>query len=400
MFDFWPFNIRKKSYVTRDILADIIDGAQAASGKNVTLDTAVKVAAVFACVRVISEGVAQVPLKLFRKNGKTRTPAIDHPLYDLLHTKPNSSSNSFQFRETLAMHATLAGKSGSFITRYRGEVSAIFNLPPSSIRQEWPSTLGGAPKYFVRGKNIEEKEIPSEAVLWIPGPIWEQSALEPISIARDVIGLAVGLDESTAKLHKNGVRSGGLLSIEGALKDNQYKDLKDWIENNFEGSANAHKTMILDRGAKFTQTAMTGVDAQQLESRRFQIEEICRIFRVLPIMVCSSDKATTYASAEQMFLAHVVHTLSPWYSRIEQAFDAQLLTEKERKAGFYFKFIAQGLLRGALKETAEYLYRLVSIGILDRNEARELLELNPKDGLDEPLTPLNLIPGGNNATTP
>ncbi len=116
----------------------------------------------------------------------------------------------------------------------------------------------------------------------------------------------------------------------------------------------------------------------------------------MPIMVCSSDKATTYASAEQMFLAHVVHTLAPWYERIEQAIDCQLLTDEERAQGYYVKHVTQGLLRGALKDTAEYLYRLVNIGIMSRNEARNLLEMNPLDGLDEPLTPANMGIGEQN----
>jgi HK97 family phage portal protein len=176
----------------------------------------------------------------------------------------------------------------------------------------------------------------------------------------------MAMEESTAKLHSNGVKSGGLLSVEGNLTGEQYKQLRKWIDEEHAGSNNAYNTMILDRGAKFTQLAMSAVDAQQIETRRFQIEEVCRFFRVMPIMVCSSDKATTYASAEQMFLAHVVHTLAPWYERIEQAIDCQLLTDEERAAGYYVKHVTQGLLRGALKDTAEYLYRLVNIGIMSR----------------------------------
>ena len=142
--------------------------------------------------------------------------------------------------------------------------------------------------------------------------------------------------------------------------------------------------MILDRGAKWVTTSMTGLDAQHLETRKHQIEEVCRFMGVMPIMIGYSDKATTYASAEQMFLAHVVHTLSPWYARIEQSADVNLLTERERSSGLYFKFVAAGLLRGAAKDRAEYYARALGSGghaaWMTPDEVRSLEELNPMGG--------------------
>ena len=149
--------------------------------------------------------------------------------------------------------------------------------------------------------------------------------------------------------------------------------------------------MILDRAAKFLNTQMTGIDAQHLETRRHQIEEICRFFRVMPIMVGHADKAATYASAEQMFLAHVVHTLMPWYSRIEQSIDANLLSPKERAEGYYSDFVEEGLLRGDMMTTQAVLVGYTSNGIMTRNEARAKLDMNPLEGLDDPLTPANLM---------
>jgi len=143
------------------------------------------------------------------------------------------------------------------------------------------------------------------------------------------------------------------------------------------GSQNAGKPMILDRAAKWISTSMTGVDAQHLETRKHQIEEICRFFRVMPIMVGYSDKAATYASAEQMFLAHVVHTLSPWYQRLEQSIDANLLTEKDRAAGYYANFVEEGLLRGSIETTANMLDKYVNGGLMTPNEGRAKLDMNP-----------------------
>jgi HK97 family phage portal protein len=141
---------------------------------------------------------------------------------------------------------------------------------------------------------------------------------------------------------------------------------------------------------------MSGLDAQHLETRKFQIEEVCRFFDVMPIMVGYSDKATTYASAEQMFLAHVVHTLSPWYARIEQSADVNLLTEKERASGLYFKFVPAGLLRGAAKDRSEYFAKALGAGggpaWMTQDEVRALEELNPFGGEASRLPPRSGTP--------
>ena len=151
-------------------------------------------------------------------------------------------------------------------------------------------------------------------------------------------------------VHRNGVAPSGIYTVDATLNEQQYKSLKKWIDENYAGPSNRSSAMILDRGAKFVPLSQTGVDAQHIETRRFQIEEICRAFGVYPAMVGHSDKASTYASAEQMFLSHVVHCLAPWAERIEQALECQLLTRQERRAGYYIKHNLTSLLRGATKE--------------------------------------------------
>lgn len=386
----WPF--RRKAVTVLDLAADILQLGASKSGQSVTVANALKVATVLACVRVISEGVAQVPFKLLRRDGRNKMEAYDHPLWDILHRKPNDVTTSFGFRETLVIHAALTGNGYAFINRGTGgRVLELINIEPGAVRVELSDTMGVRPRYFITGRTGGSREFPAETILHIQGPSWNGIAgMDAIRQAREAIGLAIATEEAHARLHSNGARPGGLLSVEGALQDEQYKKLRKWIEDNYQGGENAYRTMIMDRSAKFVPMAMSGVDAQHLETRRFQIEEICRIFRVMPIMVCSNDKASTYAGAEQNFLAHVVHTLGPWFERIEQAIDCQLLTAAERKAGYYAKLEERGLLRGALKDTAEYLYKLAGIGIMTRNEAREMLDLNPLADLDEPLTPINL----------
>ena len=386
----WPF--RRKEVTVLDLAADILQLGASKSGQSVNVAKALRVATVLACVRVIAEGVAQVPFKLLRRDGRNKLEAYDHPLWDILHRHPNDVTTSFGFRETLVLHAALTGNGYAFISRSAsGKVYELINIEPGAVRVELSDTMGERPRYFITGRTGGSREFPAETIFHIQGPSWNGIAgMDAIRHAREAVGLAIATEEAHAKLHANGARPGGMLSVDGNMNDDQYKKLRKWIDDNYVGGDNAYRTMILDRSAKFISMAMTGVDAQHLETRRFQIEEICRIFRVMPIMVCSNDKASTYAGAEQNFLAHVVHTLGPWFERIEQAIDCQLLTAAERKAGYYAKLEERGLLRGALKDTAEYLYKLAGIGIMTRNEAREMLDLNPLADLDEPLTPINL----------
>ncbi|MDO9235992.1 MAG: phage portal protein [Aquabacterium sp.] len=412
----WDRITGRKSAAATDGLSDFLSallrgGGKSKSGANVNLDTALKVGAVFACMRVISEGVAQVPFKLMRESRSSvskhpqRQSATDHPLFDLLHRAPNSWQTSYEYRETMVLHAGLAGNAYAFKNVVtiggRARIAELIQLDPGRVsviqNEDWSLT------YKVRGTSGEVKEFPQETIWHLRGPSWNGvMGLDVLKLAREAIGLAISTEESHAKLHEKGVRPSGIYSVDGTLQKEQYTALKDWIAKEHAGSENAGLPMVLDRSAKFIQQVMSGVDAQHLETRRYQVEEVCRYFRVLPLMVGHSDKTQTFASAEQMFLAHVVHTLMPWYERIQQSADVNLLTKAEREQGYYIKLAEAGLLRGAMKDTAEYLYRLALGGIMERNEARGKLDLNPIAGLDEPLTPTNMTtdPSGAVSTTP
>ncbi len=401
---------RKSSagYDLPDILSRILgQSKKSKSGAMVSRDTALQVGTVFDCVRVIAEGVAQVPFRIMRETASDvsvhpkRMGATDHPLYDLLHRHPNGWQTSFEFRETLVLHLALTGSAFAFINRARGTVQELILLDPARVtvvqNADWSLT------YKVSNKNGEYKEYPAESIWHLRGLSWNGvTGLDVMQLAREAIGLSLATEESHASLHERGVRPSGVYSVEGALSPEQYKSLRAWIDASMAGAANAGAVMLMDRNAKFTPMAVTGVDAQHLETRRYQVEEVCRFFRVMPIMVGYSDKAATYASAEQMFLAHVVHTLMPWYERIQQSAEVNLLTKQERADGYYIKLNEAGLLRGAMKDTAEYLYRLTMGGIMERNEVRAKLDLNPIAGLDEPLTPTNMTtdPSGAVSTTP
>lgn len=370
---------RKKSASSYDIIRELLGRRTSATGKVISVKTAVEVAAVFACMRVIGEGIAQVPLKLMQESadGKTRLAAKEHPLYEILACRPNAWQTSFEFRETVAMHAVLCGNAFSFINRLsNGKIAELIPFTPGqvTVKQADDWTL----KYEVRAQSGRTQTFPAESIWHVRGPSWNSwMGLEAVDIAREAIGLAMATEEQQARMQKNGVRTSGIYSVDGTLTTDQYKSLKAWIVQETAGIENTGSPMLVDRAAKWLNTSMTGVDAQTIETRRMQIEEICRFFRVLPIMVGAESKNTTYASAEQMFLAHLIHTLAPWYSRLEQSIDANLLTAKERAAGYYANFVEEGLLRGSAVDTKDAILGYVNGGVITTNEGRARLDMNP-----------------------
>ncbi len=390
--------LERKGYDTLDLFREIYGGKASKTGQVINLESAFKVSVAFACLKVLSQGGAQVPFKLFRsteQSGLTNIkPAKDHALYDLVATAPNDWTTSFDFRETLILHAAL-GNAYVFKNKVGSRIVELILLDPSKVKKEQRADWSII--YKVTGISGAVQEFPAEAIWHVKGPSWNGVlGMEVLSLAREALGLAIATEESHASLHKKGVRPSGTYSVDGNLSPQQYKDLKAWIDKEMAGAENAGSALILDRGAKWFAQSMSGLDAQHLETRKFQIEEVCRFFGVMPIMVGYSDKAATYASAEQMFLAHVVHTLSPWYARVENSADVNLLTKQERKQGLYFKFVAAGLLRGAAKDRAEYYAKALGSGgspaWMTQDEVRGLEELNPFGGAASELPAITNAP--------
>ncbi len=372
--------LARKSASNYDILREIAGwGFASKAGKTVNVQTALQVATVFACLRVRANGLAQVPLKLMQESadGKTRLRAKGHPLYSIIGMRPNDWQTSFEYREMLSFHLDLCGNAYSFVNRSnRAGIMELVPFAPGSVTvkraDDWTLT------YKVQAENGSEQEFPAKAIWHVRGPSWNSwMGLESVRLAREAIGLAMAIEESQSRMQRNGVRASGTYSVEGTLSPEQYKQLRDWIDKNNAGPENTGAPMVLDRSAKWLAQSMTGIDAQTLETRRFQVEEICRHFGVNPIMVFAESKNTTYASAEQMFLAHVVHTLAPTYARIEQSIDANLLTDKDREEGYYANFVDSGLLRGSIETMHKVIREDVNGGIIVPNEGRSLLDLNP-----------------------
>jgi HK97 family phage portal protein len=384
--DFMPWRRKGKSVYDRWV--ELLElGVQAKSGQAVTLTTAMRVSAAFACMSVLSRGCAQTPFKLYREqvdaSGLTRIrPARDHQVYDLVAAKPNSWQTPFAFRETAVLHACL-GNAYAFKGMYRGKPAELILLNPARVRPEQKEDWSIV--YHVSGTDGTGQVLDQGQIGHLRGPSWDGfMGLDTLQLARESLGLSLALEESHARLHANGVRPSGTYSVEGALEPEQHAKLTAWLKKN-AAAENAGTPLVLDRSATWLSTAMTGVDAQHKEVRDHQITEVCRFFGVLPIMIGhTGDKANTYASAEAMFTAHKVHTLDPWFTRIQESADLNLLTDEERKAGYYFKFNANGLLRGSAKDRADYYAKALgsggSQGWMTPDEVRALEELDPLGG--------------------
>lgn len=378
---------------TLELFREIYGGRQSKSGISITWQRALEVSVVLACVRVLAEGVAQVPFKLYSEKDGKRTPATDHPLYRLISRAPNGWQSSFEFRETLMFHLALTNNAFVFLNRVgsRREIREMVPIEPGRVEvkrhPDWSMT------YKVRGDNGATQEFPAEAIWHLRGPSWNSwIGLDAVKLVREAIGLGIALEEDQAEMHRNASRPSGLLSVEGNLTKEKYEFLSSWLDKYAPGGERAQKAMILDLDAKWTPFRMSSVDAQHLESRKFQAEEMCRPFRVLPIMIgLSGDKNATFASAEQMFLAHVTHTMMPWFVRLELSGENTLLSDTDRANGLYLKFTTAALLRGASKERSEYFAKALGSGgtkgWMTQNEVRALEELDKHDDPEADMLP-------------
>lgn len=382
-------NWLKKGSSFDNYLSQFVDIEQL--GENISMDTAMGASAVFACIKVISNGVAQVPLKFYRQTSTGKEPANikQVPQMRLFQRRPNNFQTPYDFKTTLCMHRAF-GNAYVYVSGYGTEIQQLIPLDPSRV------TVIVNPDYsksFKITRPSGEHSIFGDKEVWhIPGPSWGGAIGDDVMrLASKAIGLSNSAESQHIRLHKNGLQTSGIISYPEQLKPDQFQARQKWIKEGWAGVANTGKPLFLDFGAVFTPAKLSGVDAEHLATRKHQIDEICRYFGVQPIMIGHETKTQSYSSVEQMMLAHVIHTLSPNYVAIEESIDANILTQKQQDQGYFCAFDATELLRGSLQDTSDYLNKLSFGGIMTRNECREKLDLNPIDGLDTPLTPTNAI---------
>lgn len=375
----------REAKMTSRELAEMIAGrGMSGSGAPVNWSTALQVTTVLTCARVIAEGCSQVPFKLFQ-GGAERREALDHPLHDLLYRRPNPWQTAFEFRETMVFHLVLTGN--AYVRKLRvGSARQIGSLELCDPqRTRVLIQQDGTLRYFYTPLQGGELEIDAADMWHVRGPSWNTYlGLDVVKLAAEAIGLSIATEAAHADLHRNGARISGFYSFDGNITEEQHAKLDGWLAKYSQGGERAGKPGILDRGAKFQNMTMTGVDAEHLATRKYQSEEICRAMRVMPIMAGIPGAAGAYDNGESMFIAHVVHTLMPWYERIEHSADVNLLTFQDRAAGFYTKFNPNALMRGSSEARGKYFAQALGAGgqrpWMKQDEVRASEELSPYGG--------------------
>ena len=354
------------------------------SGNRVTEHSAMQMTAVYACVRILSEAIAGLPVHLYQYTDKgSKEKAVKHPLYFLLHDEPNPEMTSFVFRETLMTHLLLWGNAYAQIIRNgKGEVLGLYPLMPNrmtvdrddrgQIYYQYQVSDSDAPTMKEGTVNLKKED-----VLHIPGLGFDGLVgYCPIAMAKNAIGLSIATEEYGAKFFANGATPGGILEYPGTVKDPDR--VRDSWNKGFSGR-NSHKVAILEEGMKYTPISISPNEAQFLETRKFQIDEIARIFRVPPHMVGDLEKSS-FSNIEQQSLEFVKYTLEPWLMRWEQSINRALLSANE-KSTYFVKFNVDGLLRGDYQSRMNGYATARQNGWMSANDIRELenLDLIPEE---------------------
>lgn len=358
------------------------------AGIDVTPDTAMRLGAVYACVRILGETVASLPVRVYRSAGETREAVSNHPLNNLLGVSPNGEQTAMELREWCMTGLGLRGNAYSVVMRSnRGGVGEIVPLNPAFMAVD-------------RGANgalVFDYQEPGNSGVYGPRDIWRIAGLScdgvlgksPIALAREAVGVGLAAESAAARIYTNGATPSGVLEFPHTLDDETIEHMRKQFEENYSGHRNSGKPMILESGMKYQQIGLSAADAQYLEQRKFQIAEIARMYRVPLHMLNELDKAT-FSNIEHQSIEFVMHTIRPWLVRIEQTISRDLLTAGERAQGLFVAHTVEGLLRGDTATRYEAYGKAITDGWMSRNEVRRLENLNPVDGLDEYVLQMNV----------
>ncbi|WP_458774336.1 phage portal protein [Clostridium neonatale] len=350
------------------------------SGKTVNEKTAMQTTAVYACVRILAETIASLPVHTYKHTENGKEKAIEHPIYNLLADEPNSEMTSFVFRETLMSHLLLWGNAYAQIIRDgRGNVIGLYPLLPNKMtvnRSSNGEIYYIYSRYSDENPNIErygDVYLQNHEVLHIPGLGFDGLVgYSPIAMAKNAVGMSIACEEYGASFFANGANPGGVLEHPGVVKD-PARVRESW-NSVYQGTGNAHKVAVLEEGMKFQSIGIPPEQAQFLETRKFQINEIARLFRIPPHMVGDLEKSS-FSNIEQQSLEFVKYTLDPWVIRWEQAMKKALLLPSEKK-DYFIKFNVDGLLRGDYQSRMNGYATGRQNGWLSSNDIRELENLN------------------------
>lgn len=352
------------------------------SGKPVNETTAMQTTAVYACVRILSEAIASLPVHVYQyKDGGGKEMVIDHPLYQVLHDEPNPEMTSFVFRETLMSHLLIWGNAYAQIIRDgAGRVLGLYPLLPNKmdVQRDDKGEI-----YYVYSRSSDENpnfkeygdiKLKKEDVLHIPGLGFDGLiGYSPIAMAKNAVGMTLACEEYGASFFANGANPGGVLEHPGVLKDPS--KVRDSWNAVYRGTSNAHKIAVLEEGMKYQQVGIPPEEAQFLETRKFQINEIARLYRIPPHMVGDLEKSS-FSNIEQQSLEFVKYTLDPWVIRWEQSLQKALLLPGE-KGKYFIKLNVDGLMRGDYQSRMNGYSIGRQNGWLSANDIREMEDMNP-----------------------
>lgn len=371
-----------KKSITLDQLSGLVGwlGYKTASGESVSVKNSLQVTAVFCAARVLAEGISQIPVRVirdeYREDKLFRVVERGHSAHRLLSVRPNEWMTSFEFREYAILAAVLDKGFLAIKNSAGGRVVELLPVPMGawSVQQRPDYSLEFQVNYADQTVGTFERD----QVFFLRGPgVDTFSALSAVQAAREAIGLSRVMEKQQGRLAGNGGKPSGVLSFTQPLKPETKEKLRETWQEKY-GPNGDGGVAILDSDAKFQSMTMTSVDAQHLETRKHQIEEVARAFRVHPIMLMHSNNTTTFASAEQHFRNHVIHSLGPWMRRFEEVCNRDILNNEP---GLRVDLDERGLLRGDFKDQAEYYTKALGAGgqpgWMTPNEVRAERDMNP-----------------------
>ena len=373
-------------------LADFLlagQGRMSKSGVNVSPETAMRVGAVYACVNIIAQSVAQLPLIVYERSedGRTKSRLPDHPLAKLLK-RPNFWQTPYEFWLMMIGHVALRGNAYAIKNIVRGQTRELIPVHPNRVQVIQTAELKLIYKFTDKGGKVFD--LAQERILHLKGLSWNGfTGISPIEQARESIGLSLATEQHGAALFKNGAQPGLILMHPGTLKPDARKNIKKSWDERFTGE-NAFGTAVLEEGLKPETVGMTSEDAQFIETRKYQAVDIARFWNVPPHKIAILDRAT-FSNIEEQNIDFVVDTLMPYTVNAQQVIMRDLLLPGERQKVFV-EFLLDGLLRGNSKARGEFYKKAITCGWMTRNEVRAAENLNPIDGLDEILVPMNMAP--------
>ena len=345
------------------------------SGANVNEATALTISTVYACTYKIASTLASLNLDIYERNGRNIDVANVHPAFDVIKYKPNEYQTAFEFWETIISHAVLNGCGYALIERdARGYATQLICLDYYDVDRKF---VNGQPVFSVKNVGMVQPENMLE--------ICNLQRKSPIRLHRENLGLAKSAEEFGAEYFGSGGQMTGILSSDQPLR----KEQMDIIQQSWNKAQSQAGTKLLPFGFKYSRISISPDEAQFIETRKFQAEEICRIFSVPPALV-QLESQTTYNNVEQQNLQFARHTVTPWAKRIEQEIDRKLLQARERPE-LYSKFNLNDLYRGDMQSRAAFYTQMLQNGVLNINEVRQKEDMNPTEGGDTHVVQVNQI---------